>query len=108
MRVEFSRKAAAKLLESGESLSETGEKILSEMKREMGDHFASFVLYAYFEGEDAYVCLPSDDEDEVVLVYPGSFEEIDVGGEGNFAPGGVFEGKKLLMPVPEYDDERLC
>lgn len=107
-RVKFSMKSHAKAVEDGLTIEEIEERVREDVDSHTPDDMAptdmSFHTIPDEGGESGWYVTPSEEEDDVLMVYPVRFQEVALE-ETPFADVPEFQGKTVMFPFPDYDEE---
>lgn len=102
---EIESKIRADLAETCASANEDNDD--PEDQIEPGDLMFSMVSTSgksFTDGDNDELWMAQGQGEDGVLVDSASFKAIPIKQEGNFGPGGIFEGKSMMMPVGDSDD----
>lgn len=113
--ISATRHAYAKMAELGLTEEDMSGRIFRELEK-LGASVEDLALtcFALTEGEEVdvedgsfWMILGSSESPGEVMLTTGQFREMEMEPTGNFGPGGQFEGKKLMVPYPDLDDEEV-
>lgn len=92
--------------EQAEALARAARESLDDAVPDDHDPGVDIIFHVFEHNERRWMILPTRLE-RTLMVAPARFVEHEIEAEGNFGPGGVFEGKALMMPEPDLDQQDI-